>query len=280
MPERCTDVLFGTSIMTARSWLVLAVAFTSMTGGVSAQQPSGEQVPKSEATWQQFGENPRLVAYYREAASNREGHVVVWVLYDYRLAQESERSGRRYISQKGQQEVDCAGNRSRTVFFSWHSERMGNGQVVYSGTTPTPWEPNSPESIARALSTVVCKAGSSPRFASQRDQDEFLAANLKSSAEELNGQTPLQLDEETQMQSVVALQKTLTFNLRLPRTSSESVDRAAFERTARENLNHTVCQSKATRDLIDLGVQYVYLYYGNDGKLITRFAIDKYRCGV
>ena len=47
---------------------------------------------------------------------------------------------------------------------------------------------------------------------------------------------------------------------------------------AKENLNHTVCKSKATRDLIDLGVQYVYLYSGNDGMLVTRVVIDKYHC--
>ncbi|MCL4844905.1 MAG: hypothetical protein KJ066_00075 [Acidobacteria bacterium] len=253
---------------------MLVVAFTCMTVGLSAQQS-----PKAEATWQQFGENSRLIAYYREAASNSEGHVVVWVLYDYKTAQESERSGRRYLSQKGQQEVDCTGGRSRTVSFSWHSEQMGNGRVVYSSTTATSWEPSSPDSIARALAAVVCVPGSSPRFASQKDQDEFLAATLRRSAGELNAQTPLRLDEDTQVMSVLALQKTLTFNLRLPRVSSAAVDRSVVERTALENLNHTVCQSKATRDLIDMGVQYVYLYYGNDDKLIVRVVINKYRCG-
>jgi hypothetical protein len=97
-------------------------------------------------------------------------------------------------------------------------------------------------------------------------------------ASELNSQTPIQLDEDTRMMSVIALQKTVTFNMRLLNYKASQVDPKVIARAARENLNHTVCKSKATRDLIDMGVQYIYLYSGNDAKLITRVAIDKYRC--
>lgn len=97
-------------------------------------------------------------------------------------------------------------------------------------------------------------------------------------ADEMNAQAPLQVDEDTRMMSVVALQGTVTFNVRLPRYSSLQVDSAAIARDARESLNHTACSNKATRDLIGLGAKYVYLYYGNDGKLITRVVIDRYRC--
>jgi hypothetical protein len=81
-----------------------------------------------------------------------------------------------------------------------------------------------------------------------------------------------------QATSVIALQKTVTFNMRLLNYKASQVDPKVIARAARENLNHTVCKSKATRDLIDMGVQYIYLYSGNDAKLITRVAIDKYRC--
>lgn len=80
------------------------------------------------------------------------------------------------------------------------------------------------------------------------------------------------------MMNVIALQQTITFNMRLTNYNSSQIDPNSIAQVARENLNHTVCRSKATRDLIDLGVQYAYLYSGNDGKLITRVVIDKYRC--
>jgi hypothetical protein len=115
-------------------------------------------------------------------------------------------------------------------------------------------------------------------FESKQEQDAFIAATLKKMAGEMNSQAPIQLDEDTRMTSVIALQKTITFNMRLPRVKSSVVDQKRIAEVARENLNHTVCQSKATRDLIDLGVEYVYLYTGNDGKLITRVVIRSYRC--
>jgi hypothetical protein len=110
----------------------------------------------ASAAWVKFGENDRLVSYYEPAKSNAAGTVTVWVMYDYKAEQESPRSGRRYLSQKGQQEVDCEGQRSRTVFFTWHAGRMGEGVVVYTGSRALPWEPDSPGSIARALSSAVC----------------------------------------------------------------------------------------------------------------------------
>lgn len=115
-------------------------------------------------------------------------------------------------------------------------------------------------------------------FESKQEQDAFIAATLKKMAGEMNAQTPIQLDEETRMMSVIALQKTITFNMRLSRYKASEVDPNQIAQVARENLNHIVCSSKATRDLIDLGVEYVYLYNGSDGKLVTRVAIKSYRC--
>ncbi len=109
------------------------------------------------AKWVQFGENERLVAYYEPAPPTASRNVTVWVMYDYKTEQESPRGGKRYFSQKGQQDLDCPGQRSRTVFFTWHARRMGDGAVVYTGSKPLPWEPNSPGSIARALASVMCE---------------------------------------------------------------------------------------------------------------------------
>ncbi len=115
-------------------------------------------------------------------------------------------------------------------------------------------------------------------FESKQEQDGFIASTIKKMAGEMNSQTPIQLDDDTRIMSVIALQKTITFNMRLPNYKSSQVDPKVIGQAARENLNNTVCKSKATRDLIDMGVQYVYLYNGNDAKLITRVVIDKYRC--
>lgn len=115
-------------------------------------------------------------------------------------------------------------------------------------------------------------------FESKAEQDAYIAETLKKMAREMNSQMPIQLDEETRVMSVIALQKTITFNYRLTNYSAAQVQPKRIEQVARENLNLIVCKSKATRDLIDMGVRYVYLYSGNDGKFVTRVVVDRYSC--
>lgn len=115
-------------------------------------------------------------------------------------------------------------------------------------------------------------------FESKQEQDAYLIATLKNMAKEINSQTPIKLDEYTKLTSVIALQKTITFNYFLYRTSSKDVNPQELNKIAMENLNHSACQSEATKNLIDLGGEYVYIYFGNDGKQITRASIKKYRC--
>ena len=129
--------------------------------------------------------------------------------------------------------------------------------------------------VVSANAFALDKSGN---FESKQEQDAFIASTLKKMAAEMNSQTPFQLDEDTRMMSVIALQKTITFNMRLTNYKSSQLDPKLIAQAARENLNHTVCKSKATRDLVDMGVQYVYLYSGSDAKRVTRVVIDKYRC--
>ena len=110
----------------------------------------------AKSPWIKFGENERLIAYYEHSTERRGGTVVAWVLFDYKSEQESPRSGRRYLSEKGQHEVDCQGGKSRTMFVTWHAGQMGNGKVVYTGSSPMQWEPHSPGGIGRALGAAVC----------------------------------------------------------------------------------------------------------------------------
>lgn len=115
-------------------------------------------------------------------------------------------------------------------------------------------------------------------FESAQEQDEFIAQALKNMVLEINSQTPIQLDEYTSLTSAVALRKKITFNYLLSRTNYKDVNSLELNEIVMENLNHSACQSKATRALIDLGVVYEYIYFSNDGKQITRVAINSYRC--
>jgi len=110
------------------------------------------------AEWVRIGENNRSVAYV-ETAIRRSGNMaVMWVLFDYKSIQESPRSGKRYLSEKAQREIDCISEQERVLFFTWHAEQMGNGAVVYTGRKTTDWEPtSSPESYANAFWNFACR---------------------------------------------------------------------------------------------------------------------------
>ena len=132
--------------------------------------------------------------------------------------------------------------------------------------------------ISLFYSSTVLSLDKNGNFESRQEQDAYLIATLKKMAKEINEQTPIQLDEHTKLTSVIALQKTITFNYLLHRTNYKDVNPQELNKVAMENLNHSACQSKATKNLIDLGVEYVYIYFSNDGKQITRASIKNYRC--
>ena len=111
----------------------------------------------AHAEWVRIGENDRSVGW-ADTEIRRSGDMVeMWVLFDYKSIQSSQRSGKRYFSEKAQYEIDCRSERERVLFFTWHAEKMGNGVVVYTGRKPTDWEPaNSPGSYANSLLRFAC----------------------------------------------------------------------------------------------------------------------------
>ena len=95
------------------------------------------------AEWVRIAENNRSVAY-ADTATRRSGTTVIgWVLFDYKSIQESPSSGKRYLSEKAQREIDCQAEKDRVLYFTWHADHLGDGVVVYTGRKPTGWEPTS-----------------------------------------------------------------------------------------------------------------------------------------
>ena len=109
------------------------------------------------AEWVRVGENNRSIAYVDTAIRRSGDTATYWVLFNYKAVQESPRSGKRYLSEKSQREIDCQSERDRVLFFTWHSEKMGDGTVIYTGNSPGNWEPtSSPGSFANTFWKFVC----------------------------------------------------------------------------------------------------------------------------
>jgi hypothetical protein len=115
-------------------------------------------------------------------------------------------------------------------------------------------------------------------FESIEEQDKFIADTLKKMAIEINSQTPFMMDTETKFISAMALQKTINFAMRLINFNSMEVDAKELNRYVWANVNDIACKNKATKNLIDWGVSYVYIYFGNDDRFITRVVLNEYNC--
>ena len=111
----------------------------------------------ASAEWLRVGENARWVSYVDSNVRDSGHSKIAWVLFDYKAVQESPRSGKRYLSEKAQREIDCLSERGRVLFVTWHANNKGDGPVIYTGDKPTGWEPSdSPQSIGYEISKFVC----------------------------------------------------------------------------------------------------------------------------
>ena len=128
------------------------------------------------------------------------------------------------------------------------------------------------------ISTLLYALDKAGNFESQEEHDRYIADTLKKMAMEMSSQMPMMMDTETRADFVLALGKTINFRMTLINVNSTDVNAEEFNKTIWSNVNDIACKNKATRTLIDAGVNYVYIYYGKNGRMITRVALDKYKC--
>lgn len=78
----------------------------------------------------------------------------VWSLQDYKTAQPLY-SG-EYQSVKMQAEIRCHSNQWRVFYFTYHSGRMGSGELVYEQDTAGAWKTVEPGTYTEALFNTGC----------------------------------------------------------------------------------------------------------------------------
>ena len=80
----------------------------------------------------------------------------MWVMYDSTAAQ-SLTSGEEYLSVKMLNEYDCKEMKSRTIFYSWHSENMGAGTSIRTKDSPkAKWKLIPPRSDGKISQRIAC----------------------------------------------------------------------------------------------------------------------------
>lgn len=108
------------------------------------------------AEWVAAGSNETFIAYADPAARSKDGdRAKIWVLYNYKSTQVT--AGKSWISLKTQYEFVCNNHRIRQLSYSFYSENMGEGKLVYARPNPGKWMAVEPESIIGGLAKIACE---------------------------------------------------------------------------------------------------------------------------
>jgi hypothetical protein len=109
----------------------------------------------AHAEWVAFNDNAGMTVYANPDTIRRKGNLVkMWVQYDYKTIQTV--AGFPYLSQRTQQQFDCAKERYRFRSSAEFSGNMGGGESVHSKLSEGKWEPVPPDSVAEALWKYAC----------------------------------------------------------------------------------------------------------------------------
>jgi hypothetical protein len=91
-----------------------------------------------------------------EEVINSGNKAKMWVMYDSTSPQ-ALTSGEKYLSVKMLNEYDCKEIKSRTIFYSWHSENMGAGISIRTKDSPkAKWKPIPPRSDGKISQRIAC----------------------------------------------------------------------------------------------------------------------------
>jgi hypothetical protein len=108
------------------------------------------------AEWVMVNDNDDYIAYADPATISRAGNLVqMRDLIDLKSPRPSP-YGNAHESSIAHSEFDCANPRMRTLAFTLHAGRMGNGELVETATKSNGWLPVFPGTLLGLLWQFAC----------------------------------------------------------------------------------------------------------------------------
>ncbi len=100
--------------------------------------------------------SPAYTVYVNNSTIRRDGDVVkMWSLVDF--VHPKKITGKSYMSVRSQDEYDCKGKQSRSLYYSFAAENMGGGEVAVKSSQPTDWYPVELDALVKILFNAACK---------------------------------------------------------------------------------------------------------------------------
>jgi hypothetical protein len=116
----------------------------------------------AEWTWvggTEYGDYGFEVYVDLETIHKKGNKAKMWRMYSYNTQQTMEDKNNKYWSSRGINEFDCIEETSKTLAFSYLSEKMGSGQEIYYAniTTDKAEEVHiAPGTIVKTLFNIAC----------------------------------------------------------------------------------------------------------------------------
>ena len=110
----------------------------------------------ASADWTSIGTSAGITFYVglgtiRKAATTSR----IWTMIDF-PGEQTDRTGNRFASAKIQREFDCSEERSRILALMEYLGSMESGNVIFTSTSISAWNPVSPQSIDREIWKLAC----------------------------------------------------------------------------------------------------------------------------
>ena len=134
----------------------------------------GDTAPRVRANWVKVGTEFNGITGYAEQTTIRRsgGNAIMWDLMDFRTPRKDPH-GKPFLSQMNQREYDCKERKVRELYFSVHSENMGNGVIDFSKRETREWAPIVSGKAGEAMLEVACSKPQSSAKVPTRPQLSF-----------------------------------------------------------------------------------------------------------
>jgi hypothetical protein len=106
--------------------------------------------------WVAVNHNKYATGYASPATIVKDGNIVkMWTLVDCKTMTFFS-GGSPFMSIKSQEEFDCKEKKLRTLVYTLHAVKMGEGEAIISDSNPRKWEPVLPDSVMEDFLNIAC----------------------------------------------------------------------------------------------------------------------------
>jgi hypothetical protein len=110
--------------------------------------------------------------------------------------------------------------------------------------------------------------------------DGAIEETLIETSTKVNKQLPIMVDSDTRLDTTICYGKQIHYKYTMINISENELDKKAFQNGMESLLAKNQCNNKNMVKMLEMGVEYFYMYFDKNGILIATIHINKKTCGL